>query len=197
MWQAAGFRAKRIANTGLIPQSGFGVAITGLSDKDLDEMRRIAEAAAGGRRKGCSLERRRLLEGDPAGELAAAPILEWAKEVRAARRRDLGACSGEELAAFWEASRRRAPKRWADSRGPVDVVRLSLRRLGWSWPTPWTMRSDQGTGLDVRTATPKLLEWNLRQTHRRQLEQQVCKAMARRGWEGCGRAVSSMVPRRL
>ena len=115
MWRATGHRMRRIAATGLLPQGGFGASITGLSDEDLDAMRRIAEMATGGRSRGRSMKRRRLVDGDQAEEWAAAPVLEWAKEVRAARRRDLGACTWSELATFWDRCRRRAVSRWSEA----------------------------------------------------------------------------------
>ena len=129
------------------------------------------------------MDRRRLVEGDPAGDMAVAPALAWAKEVRAARRCDLGACTTGELKSFWAAGRRRAPKRWADTKGPIDVVRLTLRRIGWTWPSPWVFKDEKGTGLDVRVATPRLLEWNLRQSQRRCLEHRVSSRMGKRGWQ--------------
>ena len=46
--RAAGRRAHHIVKTGLLPQAGYGANIVGLSDADLDDMRRIAEMATGG-----------------------------------------------------------------------------------------------------------------------------------------------------
>ena len=128
LWKAAGSRATKIAKTGLLPQSGFGVAIVGLSDAELDKLRRLQETGTGGRRRGRNMARQRLVDGDQAAAMAAEPILEWAKEWRAMQNREAGACTRGEMVSFWQASQARATKRWVDTRGPADVVRLSLRR---------------------------------------------------------------------
>ena len=59
------------------------------------------------------MARQRLVDGDPAADLAMAPILEWAKEVQATKRHQPGACSAGELARYWKA----AQTRWGQEMG--------------------------------------------------------------------------------
>ena len=198
LWQAGGRgRAQRIANKGLVPQAGFGTAITGLSNQDMEDIRKITEIGHGGRRKGRHLARQRLVDGDPASELAIEPILEWAKEAKAMHRRDDGACTRAELALYWQGACKRNTKKWCNARGPADVTRLSLHRLGWSWPKPWVLANEQGLEFDMTAASLPLLRWQLRETGRRRLEQQVAKAMQQRGWQETGEALSGAIPRRV
>ena len=160
-------------------------------------MRQLQEAGAGGRRRGRSMAKQRLVDGDPAADLAAASILEWVKEVQAMRRHEPGALPLKDLAMYWQAAKTRKVTRWVDTRGPADVIRLSLLRWGWAWPTPWSFVNEQGVELDIMVAFPALVQWHLRQTCRRQLEEQVSKAMAKRGWTEAGQALSSAVVRRI
>ena len=196
-WLAAGDRARKVARTGLIPQAGFGTAITGLSNADLEELRRLQETGTGGRRRGRSMARQRLVDGDPAAELATAPIVEWAKEVRSMHHREKGALTRGEIATYWQAAKARKVKRWADTKGPADVTKLSLERINWQWPSPWMFKDERGLELDMTIATPALLQWHLAARRRRQLEAQVGKALATRGWQETGQAVSSAVARRM
>ena len=133
---AAGNRSNEVARTGLLPQAGFGVAVSGLSDADLDSMRRLQEAGTGGRRRGRNMARQRLVDGDLAATMALEPILEWAKEVQATHRREPGACTLGELVAFWKTATAKGIKRWADTRGPV----------GFAW---LTFEMDLGRPLDI------------------------------------------------
>ena len=71
VWKATGHRANKIAVTGLLPQAGFGSAITGFSGKELDDLRRLQETGTGGRRRGRNLLRQRLVDGDMAMQIAA------------------------------------------------------------------------------------------------------------------------------
>ena len=125
LWRSAGNRASKIARTGLLPQAGFGAAIAGLSDKDLDQLRRLQETGTGGRRRGRNMNRQRLVDGDLAATMAWAPILEWAKEIQATHRQDTGACTRGEIAEFWLLAKRRGTRRWADVTGPIDATWLS------------------------------------------------------------------------
>ena len=101
------------------------------------------------------------------------------------------------MATYWQAAKARQVKRWADTRGPADVTKLSLDRISWQWLKPWAYLNEQGMELDLTIATPALLQWHLAASRRRQLEAQVSKAMAARGWQETGKAVSSAVARRL
>ena len=171
LWKAAGLRAQQIARTGLLPQAGYGAEVNGLSNSEFEAMRRLQEAGVGGRRKGRSVARQRLVDGDPAADIAAAPIVEWVREVHDMRRHVPGAIAFGDMAKFWQAARVRKVKRWADAKGPTDAIRLCLQRWGWAWPTPWTFTTEQGIDLDLLTASPQLVRWHLRQTCRRQLEE--------------------------
>ena len=143
------------------------------------------------------MARQRLVDGDPAAELATAPIVEWAKEVRAMHHRAKGALTRGEIATYWQAAKARKVKRWADTKGPADVTKLSLERINWQWSSPWMFKDERGLELDMTIATPALLQWHLAASRRRQLEVQVGKALATRCWQETGQAVSSAVARRM
>ena len=117
--------------TGLLPQAGYGSCIVGLDDADLAALRRVAEL--GERRPGRSQHRLRLVDGDPAGDVSDGPILEWAREVRAAQQRQPGAFNVLQLQAIWSGMCSRQVAKWADARGPVDAASLSLARWNWRW----------------------------------------------------------------
>ena len=158
-------------------------------------MRKLQETGTGGRRRGRNMNRQRLVDGDQATALAYEPVLEWAKEIQAMHRRDIGACTRGELSEYWLAARSRKTRRWADVTGPIDATWLTLRRLQWTWLSPWLVVDDKEMEIDLTLASTRLLRWHLQQSSRRQLEAQVSKQMQQRGWQDTGKALSSAAVR--
>ena len=197
LWKAAGNRASKIAKAGLLPQAGLGTAITGLSNTSLDELRRFQEVGTGGRRRGRNMYRQRLVGGDMASLIAAEPILEWAREAQAMSRAQAGSLTRGELTTIWLAGNKRRVTRWADTKGPVDVTRLTVQRHRWQWTAPWLMVNDIGHELDLTVASPRLVKWHLKESIRRQQEAKVGKDMATKGWTDTGQSLSSAIVRRV
>ena len=49
MWQAGGARAHRVAQAGLLPQAGYGAEVIGVSNHELESLRRLQELGTGGK----------------------------------------------------------------------------------------------------------------------------------------------------
>ena len=71
-----GNRAMLIAASGVLPAATYGAAISGFSDHELLQLRRIAAASMNPSAKGRSLSALLLLHGDPTWTAAVAPILQ-------------------------------------------------------------------------------------------------------------------------
>ena len=67
-----------------------------------------------------------------------------------------------------------------DARGPVDAARMTLRRLGWTWPSPFVFSDAEGHRLEVGRHPPVFFERCLKDTVRRQLEMQLASKLQ---WE--------------
>ena len=112
-------------------------------------------------------------------------------------RQQAGCLSRGEMAEYWSKGQQRQTSRWANSKGPVDVIRLTLKRLHWTWPRPWVFCTDLQQELDLTMATPRLVKWHIKEAIRRLGEQAVSKDFASKQWEGAGQAVSSAAIRRV
>ena len=174
----------RLATTGLLPQGAYAAEVTGLSDREWHDLQRTAAVAAANGGAGRSWRRTLLVEGDATREHMVAPVVAWCSAAWEARAGAPGALGRGELAKLWQAHRRRKPKRWADARGPLDAAGLTLARLGWSWPTPWTLVTEQGVELDVDATAPKMVRWFLTEGARRGLEEDVGARLRKQGWKG-------------
>ena len=86
---------------------------------------------------------------DPTGEFTAPPIVAWSSalwdsttEVRI-------------LTAAWRMQMIRMRQgSWRKILGPAAACIMSLRRIGWSWPSPTTLLTHQGEVVDMETTCP-------------------------------------------
>ena len=62
------------------------------------------------------------------------------------------------MARWWNASRAKLPARWADVRGPLGAMHLTLQRLGWSAEGPFQVRTVAGYVVNLITTPPALLK---------------------------------------
>ena len=79
-------------------------------------------------------------------------------------------------------------------RGPIDVVRLSLHRLGWSWPRAWEFRSSAEETYNAGTMSPALIRLQLPAAAKATLERQVARGEGKkieRIPDGCRVALNS------
>ena len=138
-----GNRAVLIAASGVLPAAIYGAAVSGMSDHELLQLRRISASAMTPAAKGRSLSALMLLRGDPTWTAAVAPLQQWVRAGwNAAQDKDLVG-RGIDLEFMMEAWDRDAPKRltrlvnssgkraWGKVKGPIDALELSLHRLGW------------------------------------------------------------------
>ncbi len=168
--RAGGERAKRIASSGIRPQAAYGAEVHGVSNAELRTVRAKLLRVVGPSGSGHSSTLLQMVVGDPAHDIAVAPILRWAAEVWASVTGVPNALKVPTLRAAGEAAQAQASQRWCDVRGPVQAAKLSLARLGWSAEDPFTLVDDQGTRHVLSDNSPAFMASALRSSRIRQLE---------------------------
>ena len=181
---AGGARTRLIASAGLAPQAGYGTDLAGLSNAELLTLRRCLVVGSGPKAQGRSLEAVLLLEGDSAWSSAMAPVVRWAREVWFASTGVGGGFSLPQLLECFAAFDRRRPSTWKHVRGPMAAAWLSLRRVGWQWPSAFTLINEDGVEVVLTKWTPKALQDMLRISLRRKLEERMAARLAAKGWRG-------------
>ena len=101
--------------------------------------------------------------------------MRWCEEIWQAAQGAADGISMGTLVTAWEAGVRRDCKRWANARGPVDVVRLSIRRLGWSWPRAWEFSGGAGEVFHAASMSPALIRAQLQAAAKADLECRVAR----------------------
>ena len=161
-----GKAAKKMVTQGATPAALYGVAVTGISNDLLLQVRRTAACAVPPYASGRSLDLTlQLAEIDPGPAAAGAPLVRWAQEIwQATLPVPSRAIPTHELVRAWHAVQARPPKGWAQCRGPIGAAALSAKRLGWDVGHPWKWRTDNGIEFSLLEASPRLIEWHIRQT---------------------------------
>ena len=186
-----GHQTRTIVVAGLLPQGTYAAEVHGLSDGEWRQARFAGLAASGGTGNGQSWRRRLLIEGDASTSAMCSPLVAWTAELWAAQAGRPGAIHLGELLASWQAGERRNVQRWSSARGPVDAVRLTMRRLSWEWDGPWRWRDDMGATLDLMILSPAMVKQLAAAAARRALERQVGERLRAQGWQGATGAMSA------
>ena len=71
------------------------------------------------------------------------------------------------------------PKGWAQCRGPIGAAALSAQRLGWDVGHPW----NNGYEFSLLEASPRLIEWHVRQTWSRIICCRVADSLRSKGFD--------------
>ena len=202
--RAAGPRARLVAAAGLVPQQEYGAEVTGLTEVEVRSLRRTAAAGLGPRAGGRSLTAALLVEGDPTRRAAVAVAVRWAEEVWAAANGEQGAMDCPELAWAWEQVQGSWPTRWGQVRGPLGAAHLTLRRVGWSWPSAFTFTDADGRPHVLTRVSPRMVQRLLEEAVKTKQEQGLAASLQREGaraadgWRPfCGRASMAAVTRVL
>lgn len=154
-------RMSRIVTAGVRPALAYGTRVNGASNTELLRYRRLLMSMHAPSTQGASLTAKCILSGDASWAIAAAPILAWIHEVwRAGTASEAPHLSFPELRAMWDAAVPMASTTWGGSRGPITNALLSLQRIGWSWPTPFTLADAQGNVEPIAAISPRL--WSTR-----------------------------------
>ncbi len=76
----------------------------------------------------------------------------------------------------WMSDGRR--REWDQVRGPIGAAILSLHRIGWDMPAPFTLRDDRGEDIQLTKVTPAMLAVYLKEATLRTLERYVGSQVA-------------------
>ena len=178
-------RAQKIFTTGMKPAGTYGVAVTGLDNRELLLLRRAAVVSLPPYTGGSSRTAKLAIHGDPLAPEMVAAMLRWAKEVWCAlcdsddRAFNLG-----QLAAFWDKARSKRATKWHRSRGPLDAMFLEADRLGWDWKGPFTLVDDLGQELVLTKVPPKMLRDFAVEANTRALQRDFATRCAEEGFVG-------------
>ena len=173
MRQASSCRAIKLMKAGAATGLVYGAQVYGLSDAEDLGLRRMVAAAHSGSSKGRSLCCTTALFGEVSWRGTAAPLQQWATEVwRSASSPAHGSrhLSLPRLRELWQTGLPFTPTKWSVVRGPVGAGHLCIRRLGWSWPSPFVWITDKGQQLKLTEHSPRMLAEEIRLAYRRKHE---------------------------
>jgi len=179
--------ATKVFTTGTLAAATYGSEALGLSNNDLEKLRKLALDAMPALAKGRSRSAIFSALGDPTWRAAVAPARRWAQEIWEAdlpRESAVESLSLEQLEQAWLQAKASPPKDWGGCRGATDAAILSLKRFGWSMSNHMTFVSDLGVAVPIRETSPKLLAKMLQEGVQRSWERKLAKSMASEGWVG-------------
>ena len=164
-----------IAKAGARPMASFGCKVMGYSDNELKVLRRRLAATAAPTARG-SLSAKLAIIGDPAVAEAIGPASAWAAECWRSTTGDPKSLTGAELAWAWKNAASQEGG-WASSRGVARRCILTLGRLGWEMPGPFTFLNEFGEKVSLTKTAPSLVDDMLREANQRSLERQVARKL--------------------
>ncbi len=162
----AGRRTPLIFMAGPLPEAAYGASVNGVSDAEAMHLRRCAAQAFAPRARGRSLSRLLLVVGVPTWRAEIEVILEYARQVwdaslLGARAPQNGTMTLAEIARVWRAvdfrpllSEDGQRREWGAVRGPIGAMYLSLHRVGWTMPDPFTLITKDGDSITLTTTSP-------------------------------------------
>jgi len=178
--------AMRVFFSGLLPAATYGVEVLGLSDMELESIRRIAMHAMTPQGKARSRTALLVARGDPAWRPSVGPVIRWAQEVwwtACPRKSAARALTPKDLNHHWTVASQRWPKRWAQSRGATDAAHLSLVRIGWKFNDAFNLITDQGVKVPLLETSPKLLTKMLQAAVQRTWQKAMAAKLAKEGFD--------------
>ncbi len=191
--RVVGAKASKIFVAGPLPFAVFGATVNGMTDAEVQKVRRAMATAWSPRARGRSLRMVTLLNRAPTHTAENGAAIHYCREVwRASLLGAAGPQRGElslgELAELWHAvsigdhidiaSGRR---KWGTSRGPMANALLTLHRIGWQMSDPYTLVNDFGEQICITTHSPSLLAQMMHEATLRVLERQVGELLYKDG----------------
>ncbi len=199
-----GDKARVVFTAGVGPSSAHDSPIWGLSDREVTSLRRTAATTMRPKARGRSLTMTSLVHGVPTARFEVAPILQYSRAVwMAVANREVAAsrkCGLPDVASWWHevmkdvaplaaaygeggsssitTDRKLAASAWRRIRGPIGAAVLSLKRIGWTFTSPFILRDDRGTELTLTHTTPALLKDQLVGGVKRDLERRMARKWA-------------------
>jgi len=177
--------AARIFTSGILPQASHGVEVIGMSNAELEALRKTALVAIPPKGKARSLSALMVAKGDPIWRPATAPLARWAHEIwlsTAPRDSAVDAIPLKELEDVWQAARSGWPKSWNHSRGALDAAVLSARRINWRFIDFQTVKTDLDVSIKFTDITPKLLNRMLRDAVQRSWQRKLAMKLTKDGF---------------
>ncbi len=185
----AGRRAIRIYTAGPMAEAVYGAAVNGLSGTEVQTLRRTAASAFSPRARGRSLSTVLLMAGAPTWRGEVEVVMQYARQVWAATllgaaRPHGGELTLSQLSRIWNdvTSGGLVPlpgrSAWAQVRGPIGALHLTLHRLQWSMKGPFTLQDESGEEILLTRTPPGLLGQMLKRAVVRTLELKVAAVHA-------------------
>jgi hypothetical protein len=156
----------------------YRAEVIGVNSIELQRARAAYMALVGSPARSGSAALGLLAEGDPTWRQGLGPILTWSAICwKAATHPTFSAFIDiPRLGALAGAVVTQLPMTWSSVRGPLGAAHLSLKRVGWSFVTPFVIRSPQGLELALTAHSPALIQYHLTIAWKMQLGRTACKA---------------------
>ena len=152
-----GIKVASVVTQGFFPAAGFAGACLGIKPRDLQALTgQFVQTLPGKCTPRAAILQQNLGKGMAIGRLVAAPLRQWAR----ASWRQQEHTRSLQFAAWRRQARDQASDRdqWRHVVGPVGAIACTIRRMGWTWPAPQTLRTAQGELIDMTKTSPAEVE---------------------------------------
>ena len=154
-------RIGRIFRTGARPALTYGIEVNGVSDSELDRLRKEYHRHQKPYHGGVSASAKLVLLGDPAAREAFAPALQWCRMLWLAKvNPQVSIVPTAALLSWWKAavSDVGVLAKWSQTRGPLQRAALSIQRAGWTAISGVVWKNHIGEDVRIDQITPPMLE---------------------------------------
>ena len=171
-------RIGRLYQGAMKPSVAFGAPVNGLNDLELHKLRAHLLKAHKPNHGGVSFTLRLAVIGDPCCKEALAPAYMWAKLVWQALCAPIEAMPCvRELVTMWSSvfDHIDYEPTWANSRGPLSRVCLSLERIGWKATSAFEWEDHEGQPVHLGKVAPRMIFAHMQSAMSRSLEINAAK----------------------
>ncbi len=183
--KVVGGKASKVFVAGPLPYAVYGSVVNGMTDAEMNKLRRAMATAWSPRARGRSLRMLTLLNRAPTHTAENGAALQYCREVWRASllggaEPKHGEMTLQELGEAWHAINGKelvdgttGKRRWNEARGPVAIAVLTFHRLGWHMKGPFVVVNDFGEDIALTANSPALMAHMMHEATMRELERQI------------------------
>ena len=155
-----------IFTTNALPALTYGCTLYGVDNREDYQLRQASAKLTGGGR-GKRMDVHTACLDDTSWRATCGPILAWSNAVWELNTPGgAAAAAPADLRSAGERVEQEQPSRWGDVRGPASAMLLSMKRLRWTWPSPFQWRDEEGQQHSFTTSLPAMVAQAVRSAYR-------------------------------
>ncbi len=183
---------RQLYTTGVQQYAYYGTEVVGMTPSELKQARSNYLALVGSPAKSSSTSLSLAVLGDPLWRQALGPLITYISVVWKATISStfqkfvdlprLGGLAGDVITQL--------PTTWGGVAGPLGAAHQSLKRIGWTFVTPLTIRTQTGELLKLTSSPPALTYYHLQLAWKQSVSRSACKAL---GFQSTGLIFNQVV----